>query len=268
MPTRRRLVATFLGLVLAATLSACLPSPADPSATPDSPATPVPAAPASPWPRLPAPTDLPADRPLRVAFLVVNGVYNTELAAPYDVFNHTIYQVQPGMETFTVSPDGAPITTAEGLVLQPRYSFATAPAIDVLVVPSAEHSRDQDRENHELVEWVRKVGGEARYVVSLCWGAFILAEAGLLDGHAATTFPTDHDLFAQTFPAIDVRREVTFVHDRNALTSQGGVRSYDVAMYLVDHLYGEAAARGIGGGLLIPWPPGPEAMPAAVAGES
>jgi transcriptional regulator GlxA family with amidase domain len=91
-------------------------------------------------------------------------------------------------------------------------------------------------------------------VVSLCDGAFVLAEAGLLDGRAATTFPKDYEDFAARFPAVDLRINVSFVHDGKMLTSQGGVRSYDVAMYLVDLLYGQEVAARVGAGLLIPWP--------------
>lgn len=216
-----------------------------------------------PWQRLPG-AELPPERPLTVAFLVVDGVYNSELMAPYDVFQHTVFHTEPGMEVFTVSPDGAPVTTFEGLVLNPHYSFATAPPVDVLVVPSAEHSMDSDLENEELMAWVRETGAGARFVLSLCDGAFVLARAGLLEGRAATTFPGDQDRFAEMFPEIDLRRGVSFVHHGRAITSEGGAKSYDPAMYLVDHLYGKAVAQGIGRGLLIPWPPGPETMPATV----
>ncbi len=207
-----------------------------------------------PWTRPPAP-EIPEDRPLRVGFLLVDGIYNTELVAPYDLFNHAVYQVQPGMETFTVSADGMPVTTAEGLIVQAHYSFETAQPIDILVVASAENSRGSDRENKVMIDWVRKVGGEAKVVMSLCWGAFVLAEAGLLDDLAATTFPSDHDLFEQTFDKIDVQRQVSFVHHGKAVTSQGGVKSYEAGMYVLDWLYGPDVAKGVGGGLLIEWPP-------------
>ena len=221
---------------------------------------------AAAWTRLAPPADLPGDRPLRAGFLIVDGVYNTELTAPYDIFEHTDVHAAPlpGIKVFTVSPDGEPITTYEGIEIKPHYGFADAPPIDILVVPSAGHSRDSDRENQELIAWVRDTGQSARYVMSLCWGAFILAEAGLLDGVASTTFPSDFDRFAETFPNIDLKRDVSFVHDGKALTSRGGVLSFDVAMYLVDHLYGEPAARGIGGGLLIDWPPTAGRMAALV----
>ena len=59
------------------------------------------------------------------------------------------------------------------------------------------------------------------------------------------------------FPHLEVRRGVSFVHDGKALTSQGGARSYDVAMYLVDHLYGTEVAAGVGRGMVLDWPPQP-----------
>ncbi len=171
--------------------------------------------------------DLPADRPLRAAFLIVDGVYNTELAAPYDVLQHTVHHTDPlpGIEVYTVSPDGKLVTTAEGLRILPHHSFETAPAADILVVPSAEHSRDSDRQNEPLIKWVRHTGSQARIVMSLCWGAFILAEAGLLEGHAATTFPSDYKSFAQDFPELDLRVNVSFVHDGRLLTSEGGAEA-------------------------------------------
>lgn len=197
------------------------------------------------------------NRPLRAAFLIVNGVYNTELMAPWDVFQHTAYALAPGsgIEVFTVAASKEPITTAEGLRILPDYSFDTAPDADILIVASAQGSREEDRSDREVIEWVRRAGRQARFVMSLCWGAFILAEAGLLDGYACTTFPGDFDTFAEAFPDLDLKTGVSFVHDRTRLTSQGGVRSYEAAIYLVELLYGAPAARAVAGGLLIDWPP-------------
>jgi len=199
---------------------------------------------------------LPRDRPLRAGFLIVNGVYNTELMAPWDVFQHTVYHSapHPGIEVFTVAANEQPITTAEGLKILPDYTFETAPKLDILVVPSAEHSRDANRNDERLITWVSEAGRDARFVVSLCWGAFILAEAQLLDGHACTTFPSDYQSFAEAFPDLDLVVNASFVHDGKVLTSQGGSRSYDVAMYLIDLIFGERVAEGVGSGLLIEWP--------------
>ena len=229
------------------------PAPSPTPAPPVASTTPVPV----PGPNGPA-ADLPKDRPLRAGILVVDGVYNTELAAPFDVLQHTRFHTQPGMEVFTVSPDGKPITTFEGLKLTPDYAFANAPAVDVLVVPSASGSMDADLRNQALIDWVKKTAGQARNVLSLCDGAFVLAQAGLLQGIPATTFPDDYGRFSQQFPGVDLRINVSFVDAGKVITSQGGARSYEAAMHLVDRLYGRQVAEGIGKGLLVPWPPDPD----------
>ena len=212
-----------------------------------------------PWTRLPSP-ELPQDRPLTAGFLVLDGVYNTELTAPYDLFHHTPFHTEQGIEVFTVSPSGKSVTTFEGLVLQPRYGFHDAPEIDILVIPSAEGNMDRDLEDEELLAWVADVGARARYTVTLCDGAFVLAASGLLDGHHATTFPGDQGRFGEMFPELTLEREPSFVHDGQRLTSQGGAKSFDVAMYLIDLLYGEQVAQGVGRGLIIDWPPSADDM--------
>lgn len=194
-----------------------------------------------------------AGRELSVGFLIVDGVYNTEVMAPFDIFQHTIFHVEPGMRVFTVAPSTRPVTTFEGLRILPDYSFADAPPIDVLVVASAEHSMDTDLENRAMMDFVRRAGSEASYLVSLCDGAFVLAAAGLLDGLEVTTFPSDIPRLREMFPGLTVHENVSFVHDRRVITSAGGAKSYDAALYLTELLYGPEKARGIAGGLVIDW---------------
>jgi transcriptional regulator GlxA family with amidase domain len=234
------------------------PTPVPPVASASPDATPIPGQSGL------AAADLPKDRPLRAGILVVNGVYNTELAAPFDVLQHTRFHTQPGMEVFTVSPDGQPVTTFEGLKMTPDYSFANAPAIDLLVIPSARGSMEADLQNQPLIDWVRKTGGQARNVISLSDGAFLLARAGLLQGIPATTFPDDYGRFSQQFPDVDLRINVSFVDAGKMITSQGGARSYEATMHLVDRLYGRQVAESIGKGLLVPWPPDPDTMTARI----
>ncbi|WP_420317273.1 DJ-1/PfpI family protein [Ekhidna sp.] len=195
------------------------------------------------------------EQSFNAAFLMIDGVYNSELMAPYDIFQHTIFHTEGGIKVFTVSQTMDTVTTFEGLRILPDYSFDSEdlPEIDILVVPSAEHNMDSDLENEPLINWVSKVGNKADYVMSLCDGAFVLAKAGLVDGKESTTFPTDIDRYRKTFPLLTVHEGVTFVHHDNLLTSAGGAKSYDVALYLVHHLYGDDVAKGVGRGLVIDW---------------
>ncbi len=191
---------------------------------------------------------------LNVGFLVLNRVYNSELMAPYDIFHHTVFHTKPGMKVFTISPTGGRITTFEGLRLETDFSMKDAPEIDVLVIPSAEHNMNTDLEDQQLMEWVAKTSESADYILTLCDGAFILANTGLLDGKEATTFPSDLEAFRKMFPQVKAHEGYSFVHDGKYITSQGGARSYDAAMYLVAHLYGDKVAAGIGRGMVLPWP--------------
>lgn len=192
---------------------------------------------------------------LNAAFLIVDGVYNSELIAPMDVLQHSIFHDEHGINVFTISGSTDPITTFEGLKVIPDFSYESdsIPAIDILIVPSAKHSMDSDLDNAALIDFVKRSGKQASYVMSLCDGAFLLAKAGLLEMHQCTTFPGDVEKFKATFPQLTVHEGVSFVHDRKMITSAGGAKSYDPALYLVELLYGKKAADGIGKGLVIDW---------------
>lgn len=195
------------------------------------------------------------NRVLNVAFLIVDGVYNSELVAPMDILHHTIFHTEKGMKVFTVAPIKEVVTSFEGLQIMPNYSYLNdqLPEIDILVVPSAEHSMDSDLEDQDLINFVKTTGEKASYVMSLCDGAFVLAKAGLVDGKESTTFPSDIDRYRKTFPHLKVHEDVSFVHDGKLITSVGGAKSYDPALYLSELLYGKKAAEGLGRGLVIDW---------------
>ena len=217
------------------------------------PACASPTAPARAGSRDRAPLAELAQRELSVGFVMIDGVYNSELMAPFDILQHTIFHTQPGMKVFTVSPSLEPVRSFEGLRILPDYTFEDAPSIDVLVVPSAEHNLDTDLEDERLIEFVRSRGQRAAFVISLCDGAFVLAAAGLLDGLEATTFPSDIARMRELFSEVEVLEGLSFVHDGKAITSAGGAKSYDPALYLCELLYGAGKARGIAGGLVIEW---------------
>lgn len=203
----------------------------------------------------PAPPTYDADM-YQVAFLIMDGVYNTELTAPYDIFQHTQYREGiKQMNTFMVADTKDPITSFEGIRMLPDYDYTSdeIPPVDILVVPSAEHHLDTDLDNQVMIDWVRKVGEKAKYVTSHCDGSFVLAKAGLLDDVASTTFPSDIDRYRKMFPHLDVRENLLFVHDKKYITSAGGAKSFEAALYLTEHLYGDSIARSLAGGLVIDW---------------
>lgn len=191
-----------------------------------------------------------------VAFLIMDGVYNTELTAPFDIFQHTIFRKGiKSMNTFTVAESHKPVLSFEKMRIIPDFSYVhdKLPHIDILVVPSAEHHLDTDLENIKMIDWVKKTAEKASYVTSHCDGAFVLAKAGLLDGRISTTFPSDVEAYRKMFPSLQVKEDVLFVHDGKYITSAGGAKSFEASLYLCEHLYGKEIAKRLAKGLVIDW---------------
>ena len=196
------------------------------------------------------------DNRYNVAFLIMDGVYNTELTAPYDIFQHTVFRDSiKAMNVFTVANTDGVITSFEGLRLLPDYNYLIdeLPNIDILVVPSAEHHLDSDLEDKDMIDFVKRVDKEALFITSHCDGAFVLAEAGLLDNSVSTTFPSDIDVMKARYSNLDIRKDVLFVHDGKYITSAGGAKSFEAALYLCEYLYGKKVAEDLAGGLVINW---------------
>ncbi|MCF6360615.1 MAG: DJ-1/PfpI family protein [Cyclobacteriaceae bacterium] len=191
-----------------------------------------------------------------VAILIMDGTYNTELTAPYDIFQHTQYREGiKAMNVFTVANTLDPIRTFEGMRLLPDYNYLSdsLPKIDILVVPSAEHHLDTDLEDTAMLNFVSHIDKTAEFVTSHCDGAFVLAKSGILKGFESTTFPSDIDKYKAMFPALTIHKDVFVVHDGKYITSSGGARSFDGALYLCELLYGKEIAQSLAGGLVIDW---------------
>lgn len=191
-----------------------------------------------------------------VGFLIMDGVYNTELTAPYDIFQHTIYRENiKAMNVFTVANTDQPVRTFEGMRILPDFNYLkdSLPKIDILVVPSAEHHLDTDLEDEAMISFVQNVAKDAQFVTSHCDGAFVLAKAGLLDDVVSTTFPSDIEKMREMFPKLDIRDNTLFVHDGKYITSAGGAKSFEAALYLCEYLYGKEIAKSLAGGLVIDW---------------
>lgn len=192
-----------------------------------------------------------------VGFLIMDGVYNTELTAPYDIFHHTIFRDSiRAMKVFMVANTLDPIETFEGIRLLPDFNYLdTTPRIDILVIPSAEHHLDTDLGDEKMLNFVRETSASADFVMSHCDGAFVLAESGVLEGHESTTFPADVDEYRERFPELIVHDSdsLLFVHDRKFITSAGGAKSFEATLYLCELLYGKKVASEIADGMVIDW---------------
>jgi len=181
--------------------------------------------------------------------LVFDGVAALDVAGPFEVLTRA--RLEPGVESrrsdeqalfdvFTVARTREPVTATGGLVLVPRHSFADAPRIDLLLVPGGFGTRPL-LQDAETIEWIRKTAAAARRTASVCTGALLLARAGLLDGRRATTHWGAFGLLSSLGRDIRVDREARFVDDA-VLTSAGVASGMDLALHIVESLFGRAVA--------------------------
>lgn len=182
-----------------------------------------------------------------VAILMFDGVQIIDFAAPFEVFG------QAGFEVFTVSRDGGQITTAMNLSVNTDYDLAGAPIADIILVPGGSvHAAMSDE---AILAWLTERSGQARHVLSVCTGAYILAGSGLLDGQRATTFHRALDDFAQQFPKVDTVRDQRWVDNGRIVTAAGLASGIDAALHVVARVQGVERARTVALHLEYDWSP-------------
>ncbi len=169
-----------------------------------------------------------------IAFYLQDGVEVLDFAGPMEVFAYAGYKV------FTVSETVAPITSQGILTVTPDYSIDNAPKADILAFFGG--NSNAAFENKRVIEWVQKQE-DIQYHFSVCTGAFVLAEAGILDGKTATTFHNSLDKLENNYPKVDVRRNVRFVDNGKVITTAGISAGIDGALHLVAKLQGVNAAK-------------------------
>jgi transcriptional regulator GlxA family with amidase domain len=176
---------------------------------------------------------------VRVVIVIYEGVQSLDVTGPAEVF------AGAGWDVTTVSADGGPVRSMCGLRLLPDGDLATARGrIDVLVVaggsgtPGAMFDAD-------LVRWLRRATRRSTYVTSVCSGAFVLAEAGVLDGKRATTHWSVCDVLAERYPTIEVDPDPIYVRDGSVWTSAGVTAGMDLALALVEEVEGRDVALEI-----------------------
>jgi transcriptional regulator GlxA family with amidase domain len=176
-----------------------------------------------------------------------------DFAGPFEVFSRT--RLTPGVESrrsdetapfrvFTVAKKDEAVTTTGDLKVVPHYSFRTARPIDLLVVPGGYGTRALLSDQATL-DWVRVTAGTAKKVTSVCTGALLLAQAGLLDRKRATTHWGALNLLQQISDSrgagISVQHGVRFVDD-GIITSAGVSAGIDMALHVVQQLCGASVA--------------------------
>jgi transcriptional regulator GlxA family with amidase domain len=171
-----------------------------------------------------------------VAVVISEGVTVIDFAGPWEVFQDVMVGEEMPFQLFTVSDKIETITGSGGLKLVPDYTFANVPECKVIVIPAQKGSET-------MREWLRKASQTADVTMSVCTGAFQLAQAGLLAGKSVTTHHDFVDKFEKDFPDVKVARGVRFVEGERISTAGGLSSGIDLALRVVERYFGRKIAE-------------------------
>ncbi len=198
-----------------------------------------------------------------VALAVADGTPLFELAAACEVFGVDRGLADPWYDFTICGPDGAEV--GGWLTAGIRYGLDALADAHTVIIPSCRDVAEPPLP--ALVEAVRAAHAAGARVASLCTGAFVLAEAGLLDGRRATTHWAHTALLRERYPAVEVDPDVLYIDDGDVLTSAGKAAGMDLCLHLVRVDHGTAVANALARTLVVPpHRPGGQAqyIPAAV----
>ena len=196
------------------------------------------------------------DRPRLVAVLAFEGAQLLDVAGPVQAFAsaNEIAQETGGApyRMVVVSRRGGPVTTTSGLplVTQPMARAIGKSQIDTLIVPGGAGIHDTLRDG-PTVAWVRRQALSVRRIASVCTGAFLLAEAGLLTGRRATTHWKSHARLAQQYPDVEVDPDPIYIRDGRIWTSAGITAGIDLSLALIQEDLGRKVAMQVARHLVV-----------------
>jgi transcriptional regulator GlxA family with amidase domain len=200
---------------------------------------------------------------MNIGILVFDEVELLDMAGPYEVFTtaaRVLARTQPPgtpplFAVTTIARRPGPVRARAGLQLQPDHGLADHPPLACAIVPGG--VVDAELDQPALMAWIRAQAQTTRILASVCTGALLLAQAGVLDGLEATTHWEDLDALRRLRPAVRVRDGVLWVDQGAVVTSAGISAGIDMSLHLVQRLHSRELALRTARQMDFDWPSTP-----------
>jgi transcriptional regulator GlxA family with amidase domain len=178
----------------------------------------------------------------RIGIFIFDGAEELDWAGPWEVLSAwATYHPGDDVEVFTLAPTEGPITCAKGLKVIPDHHWDSAPPIDVLIYPGGQGNRAHIGDE-TYRKWLRGLADDGTLMTSVCTGALVLADAGLLDGRPATTHWGYLARLTELGSGIQPRAQDRFVDDGDVITAAGVSAGIDMALHLIARLHSRERA--------------------------
>jgi transcriptional regulator GlxA family with amidase domain len=180
-----------------------------------------------------------SDNQRNVAIFIFDDVEVLDFAGPFEVFNVAGEVIDPApFNTHTVALTEEPIKARGNLSINPHYSIDNCPTPDIILLPGGAGSR-RLMKDERVLNWIARHVDNLEKLLSVCTGAFYIAQSGLLDGLSATTHHDAFPEFKEAFPDIEIIEDKRYVEHENIITAGGISAGIDMSLYVVEQLLGE-----------------------------
>ena len=175
------------------------------------------------------------------------GLQSLDVYGPVEMWGYV-----KEFDLITVAETAGPVTSTQGLATVAELGFADSPPLDILMVPGGIGTR-RELQNEAMLAFIRKSSAKAELTISVCTGSALLAKAGVLDGHRATSNKRFFELAKAQSDRVEWVEKAGWVDDGRVITSSGVSAGTDMALHVIRRLFGEDRARRIANGAEYVW---------------
>jgi transcriptional regulator GlxA family with amidase domain len=176
-----------------------------------------------------------------IGMLIFDDAEELDFVGPWEVFTMAA-KTRDDVRVVTIAERAGPVRCAKGMRVLPDHTLTDAPALDVVLVPGGMGTR-REVNNPVLIDWLRKIAPNLRWVTSVCTGALLLCEAGFARGKRVTTHWAFVEELRKRYPDVEVLGNVRYVRDEQLCTAAGVSAGIDLALWLTGQLWGVDTAR-------------------------
>lgn len=180
---------------------------------------------------------------VKVGIFIFNDVEVLDFAGPFEVFSLANKNNNLIFEVFTISENEEIIKAKNGLMVKSNYTFNDNYEIDILIIPGGYGAEKIEIQKEKTLNWIIKQSKKIDILASVCTGALLLAECGILRNKKATTHWMDLDRLESDYPDIEVIRNVKYVDEGNILTSGGISAGINMSFHIIRKLFGIEIAK-------------------------
>jgi len=171
---------------------------------------------------------------MNIGIYIYENAEVLDFSGPFEVLSTAKRLSGSAWNVFFVAESNSIINARGDFLVSPHYSFSNHPSIDILIVVGGIHTEEVKKSR--VINWISETANLSNRTVSVCTGAFLLAEAGLLNGLSVTTHWEDIPGLKSNYPKLNVLENKRWVSDGKFITSGGISAGIDMSLYLVSEL--------------------------------